>query len=517
MTSHQAASAEPDLLLAVHNATVTLHDAPDASDAGRQVARGTLHVVQLQMDAVDGDITVLTVGDAFQLQLDAGGSGTLPVARLSPTKFVLTVPAPAAPAAPLHYSLTVETPDAAELDALTDLLVHYTALVAPSDTYRNTVALVDAHGAVVGTLPTQVDASHLPAYDEKAPLLADVDAPAASSASDEKKSVTTSMPPPVVLTGTPDGGVSVWPATAAAATDATSGLSWGDVPPETWIVQGGEKVGSLMVQGASLLAQGIEAAAASMIPTTPKAKEPWVFTPTARENIATAKSVSDAALTVTKSIVDGAVAVASKVGEAVATQLESSSTKPGSKRERGLKFTSAVLKAVGTLTESAAKSGKLVIGATGRSAADYLDHKYGAEAGNVAREVARIGEKVWVVYFDAMGIRRAVLMAGTKSAVHSLHDAKAAAAAGAVKGDGSITFKAPVEKAPVEKAPVPAATTTAAAQPEQSLSETMGPAIILGNKVLVSLASAASSLAKASSEWVAANVQQPPLPPREKS
>ncbi|KNE57260.1 hypothetical protein AMAG_02993 [Allomyces macrogynus ATCC 38327] len=267
-----------------------------------------------------------------------------------------------------------------------------------------------------------------------------------------------------------------------------------------------------MVQGASLLAQGIEAAAASMIPTTPKAKEPWVFTPTARENIATAKNVSDAALTVTKSIVNGAVAVASKVGEAVATQLESKSTKPGSKRERGLKFTSAVLKAVGTLTESAAKSGKLVIGATGRSAADYLDHKYGAEAGNVARDVARIGEKVWVVYFDAMGIRRAVLMAGTKSAVHSLHDAKAAAAAGAVKGDGSVTFKAPDEKSPA-----PAATSSAAAQPEQSLSETMGPAIILGNKVLVSLASAASSLAKASSEWVAANIQQPPLPPREKS
>ncbi|KAJ3366432.1 hypothetical protein GGF32_005434 [Allomyces javanicus] len=511
MTSHQAASTEPDLLLAVHNATVTLHDAPDASDAGREVARGTLHVVQLQMDAVDGDITVLTVGDAFQLQLDAGGSGTLPVTRASATTFVFTVPAPAAPAAPLHYSLTVATPDAAELDALTDLLVHYTALVAPSDTYRNTVALVDAHGAVVGTLPTQVDASHLPAYDEKAPLLANVDAAASVPTGDEKKRAATTTPPPVVLTGTPDGGVSVWPATAAAATDASSGLSWGDVPPETWIVQGGEKVGSLMVQGASLLAQGIEAAAASMIPTTAKAKEPWVFTPTARENIATAKNVSDAALTVTKSIVSGAVAVATKVGEAVATQLESKTTKPGSKRERGLKFTSAVLKAVGTLTESAAKSGKLVIGATGRSAADYLDHKYGAEAGNVARDVARIGEKVWVVYFDAMGIRRAVLMAGTKSAVHSLHDAKAAAAAGAVKGDGSVTFKAPNEKSPA-----PAAATTSA-QPEQSLSETMGPAIILGNKVLVSLASAASSLAKASSEWVAANVQQPPLPPREKS
>ncbi|KNE65994.1 hypothetical protein AMAG_19309 [Allomyces macrogynus ATCC 38327] len=166
---------------------------------------------------------------------------------------------------------------------------------------------------------------------------------------------------------------------------------------------------------------------------------------------------------------------------------------------------------VGTLTESAAKSGKLVIGATGRSAADYLDHKYGAEAGNVARDVARIGEKVWVVYFDAMGIRRAVLMAGTKSAVHSLHDARAAAAATPTKGDGSVTFKAPDEKSPA-----PAAATTPA-QPEQTLSETMGPAIILGNKVLVSLASAASSLAKASSEWVAANVQQPPLPPREKS
>ncbi|KNE65993.1 hypothetical protein AMAG_19308 [Allomyces macrogynus ATCC 38327] len=279
MTSHQAASTDPDLLLAVHNATVTLHDAPDASDAGREVACGTLHVVQLQMDAVDGDITVLTVGDAFQLQLDAG-------ARPS---FVLTVPAPAAPAAPLHYSLNVKTPDAAELDALTDLLVHYTALVAPSDTYRNTVALVDAHGAVVGTLPTQVDASHLPAYDEKAPLLDHADT--APPTGDEKKRATTTTPPPVVLTGTPDGGVSVWPATAAAATDASSGLSWGDVPPETWIVQGGEKVGSLMVQGASLLAQGIEAAAASMIPTTVKAKEPWVFTPTARENIATAKNV----------------------------------------------------------------------------------------------------------------------------------------------------------------------------------------------------------------------------------
>jgi hypothetical protein len=296
--------------------------------------------------------------------------------------------------------VTVQSDDLAEWNALLDLLALYTAFHAPPapPEYRDTLALVDTTGAIVGKLDsTQVDTSRVAKSSQ-----------------------------PLIL-GTSSNGQF-----ALQEQDANAN----PFSEEDWLVQGAVQVSAMMVSGATMVAKQIENAGTLLTANTKATEQPLVFTPTTRARIDQAKVISDAALKMTQVMVSSAVAAATVVGGVVASKLQSSdATKP---TPRTLRLTSSFIKAVGYVSDGIKESGKLVMKATGRSAGGFVDHRYGGEAGEIVRDVARIGEKLWVVYFDANGIRRAVLMTGAKSTIHSLSQTKTGSTENLGKGKNKL-------------------------------------------------------------------------------
>ncbi|KAI9183233.1 hypothetical protein H9P43_004150 [Blastocladiella emersonii ATCC 22665] len=426
-----ASWGEAERLLLVHNARVLSFPATQAETAapaqaihgrvGELRAQGLLEVFNVMLDAVASattsaqvhakhvELTMLTVpaqhqgAEPFQLPL----LQSIAVVREGPASFLVPLPA-----ANCIFRIEVATPDTDELDALVDLLTHYTALDEPSTKFRNTVALVGPTGQVVGTLAEGVDLdAHSVTAGAKGPVLLTrtVTSTNVPGEADKVQWTVAEAPKEEVDRAAAVGGAVAYP----------------DASIEEKIFRGSVLVGDLLIQGAGLLSQGIVRGSENIKDSVRPNEKPLEFTPQTRGQLETAKKVSSAAVQATGALVAGAVTVASTVGSAVAAKMGGDGAggfPADSKRARTLKVTSTIIKSLAVLGDRASTSGRMVLKATGQGAATIIERKYGAEAGAVARDVALIGDNAFVVYFDSKGLRRVVLMSGAKTAVHELSE-----------------------------------------------------------------------------------------------
>ncbi|ORZ35014.1 senescence-associated protein-domain-containing protein [Catenaria anguillulae PL171] len=380
-----------------------------------------------------------------------------------------------------HFRRIVRLPDPAEVQALADLLGHYTALNEPSATYRNTVALVGPSGQVVGTLADSVHLdTHLVNPDAKGPVVVS-QVPAA----------------------TPEAPIQWTVAEPPAGATPAAGQE-GDSSFEAKLVSTSEMLGEWMIQGAGIVSSGIlrgSVAVKNAGWVTPNAT-PMVLTPKTKGNIETAKSVSEVAVKATGAILSGAVTVAAAVGSAVAGKLQSDGrggvVPANSTRARTVKLTSALIRSLAVLGDRASTAGRTVLKATGQGAAELIEHKYGNEAGQAAREVTSVAENMWIVYFDSKGFKRMVLLTGAKTTVHELAGKdKTAAASSATVSTASTTSTKTV-----------AAGTSTTTQSTATSTITTGAAPSAGSSDPALLASQAMTYAATTAPKVAAAVQQ---------
>ncbi|KAI9222702.1 hypothetical protein BC828DRAFT_396551 [Blastocladiella britannica] len=279
---------EPERLLFVQSARVSVLTAePDATQPPRAAGLLEVYSVELATPAsVEGappthiSLAMLTVPgigdlDAFQLPLTA--DTTVELSEEDPSGFTVT-----APDTGVRYALTIHSKDQYELQALVDLLSLYTTLKVPSQTYRNTLALVGPDGQVVGTLADSINldtssvnpGSRGPVMITSASL-SSVATPVAASADDKKAPIqwTVTEAPSVSARGVPSSA-------------------------ESRMLASSELVGDWLVTGAGYLAQGITRASISARSSgwvTPNAT-PLVITPHRKGNVETAKKVSAAAV-----------------------------------------------------------------------------------------------------------------------------------------------------------------------------------------------------------------------------
>ncbi|KAL7752770.1 hypothetical protein RI367_001772 [Sorochytrium milnesiophthora] len=387
--SFELAGAE--LLLSVHNARLSLLSDGTTATVGRgcvnvyglsvtpqshKVAEMT--VLAMPLDVIGDDNTSLAASmpqQTFQLQL----TEDLHVVKQGASAFLF----PAASDC-TFYKIDFETKDAEEIEALEDLLAHYTGYQLASKDYRNTLALVDSKGHVVGKLAEDVhiDATRVNQY-ETGPVLINV-----QNSQDASK-------PPVITV------------------KSTTGEQ---------MVQKSEQLGELLVRGAIYLGSGIVKAGQGLKPMLTPKQTPTAISPTTKTRIGQAKQVTSVALKATQMAVTGATFLAGQVGSVVAQKLKENPRTSGPKSSTVIKFSEQLIQSIGTLSSSVSQSGRIVLRSVGVQAVDLVSHVYGTDAGAVVNDVASLGEQLWVVYFDARGIRRMAFMTGVKGTINSMHN-----------------------------------------------------------------------------------------------
>ncbi|KAI9137047.1 senescence-associated protein-domain-containing protein [Paraphysoderma sedebokerense] len=340
--------------------------------------------------------------EAFQLNLDAQTR----VFKQGESCFLF--PSMNEPGVMYRVELVRPAPD--NLETFQDLLQHYTTFSLPNESMKNTLALVNNRGEIVGKLAQNVK------FEE----------------TDQVRSMEGSDVTPVVLQ-MPEGLQELMQ--KAKTADYTPVITVAAATSSA-MVRHSETLSKYMIQGAEMVGAGIESASQQVKSQIKPNQAPLTFTPETKAKVQTVKQMSEVAVKASSMAGTAAALFATSVGTAIAQKIKQNKTIGGKNTNTALKATTETLKALATVFDAVSDSTRIIVKSTTSSAVDLINHKYGAEAGEVASELAGVTENLTLVYFDTKGLRRKAMMKGVvKGTVKELAGKKNAAQIGVEEDD----------------------------------------------------------------------------------
>ncbi|KAH8930407.1 hypothetical protein BT69DRAFT_677782 [Atractiella rhizophila] len=154
----------------------------------------------------------------------------------------------------------------------------------------------------------------------------------------------------------------------------------------------------------------------------PLEQSPLVFHPLAKEGVQKTYQATQQVVNFSSATISHLSTTASRFGDRVGRSLKfGDGSGSGQPNKSAGAFKSALgktLVAIGNVADGLGTGTKNVVDAAGNSSTTIISHKYGDEAGEVARQVGGIIKGVVVVYVDARGVvRQVVLKSAGKSAI----------------------------------------------------------------------------------------------------
>ncbi|KND00984.1 uncharacterized protein SPPG_09171 [Spizellomyces punctatus DAOM BR117] len=260
----------------------------------------------------------------------------------------------------------------------------------PSEQPRNSLALVDEHGQVVGVvaegLEMEGQGDALPAYNK-----------------DEAVVIELSSLPTVPLPGDEQQEETL-PVRVKVLRDASSGM-----------LSTSEYISSGLILTSSALGKVMKSGAQSLKTLIPVAAAPWEPDATTKKNIEKVHNASKSTADFTRRAAETVATVAVSAGKTVASS--ASKLVPGSNHIGDSRTGSAswdllrtTVHAVGNVLDAGVHAGKTLFDDTVEAASGLVQHRYGGEAGNAVRLSLGAVGNVGLVYFDARGIGRRALL-----------------------------------------------------------------------------------------------------------
>lgn len=188
------------------------------------------------------------------------------------------------------------------------------------------------------------------------------------------------------------------------------------------IVQTSAMASRLIVTGSTYLANALTSGADSFTQKTKPNPKPLTFTPTAQAHIRKINKLSKTAAGLSAKTAGQAGRIAESIGASLARRKENGQQRAYSKDGSPADFKPGVLNksliAFSTLVDGIEQGARTVLNSGASAASTIISHKYGAEAGAVASDIAGGIKNVGLVYIDASGVsRKAILKSVAKGMV----------------------------------------------------------------------------------------------------
>jgi spartin len=186
------------------------------------------------------------------------------------------------------------------------------------------------------------------------------------------------------------------------------------------IVQNAAVASRLIVTGSGYLVNAINSGSMAFTQKTKPNPKPIHFSPAAQERIRKLNNLTHGAVGLSAATVGQVGKLAQNFGAKLAGRGEAK--KKGIKGEPGPDFKPGVLNksliAFSTIADGIEQSAKNLLNSGSTAASTMVSHKYGDEAGQVARNLAGGVKNVGLVYIDATGVsRKAVIKSVAKGMV----------------------------------------------------------------------------------------------------
>lgn len=188
------------------------------------------------------------------------------------------------------------------------------------------------------------------------------------------------------------------------------------------MVNTASKASRLIITGSDFLSKTMLNQAENFTRNTPPTSKPVTFTPATHQRIRRINTLSTKAAQVSATTVGSIGKLAQNVGAGLARKKDGSARgydaegNPIETYKPGLLNKS--LMAFNTVIDGAEHAGRTLLGSTSSSVSKVVSHRWGDEAGEVARNVTSGFKNVGLVYIDVTGVsRRAVLKSVAKGMV----------------------------------------------------------------------------------------------------
>ncbi|KAJ3091504.1 hypothetical protein HK102_000302 [Quaeritorhiza haematococci] len=229
------------------------------------------------------------------------------------------------------------------------------------------------------------------------------------------------------------GSVGASNSTAPVVVDMTSGVQYGaDGKPQQQVSMW-DKAGTYVTSGADLLARGITVGA-SMLGSTIKDQgekvknrtipnsSPTVVKESTMKRLDTMNAYSTKAVQISGATVRAVVTIAGKVGSKINKSV--AGDKNENRNSPAWKFVQTTARSLEKVGESWDQATRDVTREAANATVQYVEHKYGAEAGLAAAKTVGVVKNCTLVYIDARGIsRKAILYTiGKKAIKYKLED-----------------------------------------------------------------------------------------------
>ncbi|GKT47324.1 spermatogenesis-associated protein 20 [Colletotrichum spaethianum] len=201
---------------------------------------------------------------------------------------------------------------------------------------------------------------------------------------------------------------------------------------KSFLVSNASKASRLIVTSSDLVTKGLQTSADSFTKKTKPTNEPVTFTPAAHDRVRRINQFSTKAAGLSATTVGAVGKVAQNLGATLARKKDGSGRgydKDGNPIE-GYKpgLLNRSLMAFNTVADGIDQAGRNLLTGTSSSVSQMVEHRWGAEAGEVSRNIGGGFKNVGLVYIDVTGVsRRAILKSVAKGMV-----------VGKVKGGGQI-------------------------------------------------------------------------------
>lgn len=233
---------------------------------------------------------------------------------------------------------------------------------------------------------------------------------------------------PVEITVSPDGKrIDVKP-----MTDDYLSLARHPAYKDSGLVQNAAAASRLIVTGSSYISNMMVSGAETFMNKTKPNEKPMVFKPATHEHVRKINTLTTGVAGFSAKTVGQVTKYAQNFGATMANKKAKQSKSinpdgtPNTDYKPGLLNKSMI--AFSTVADGIAHSGKTLLTHGGAAASSMVGHKYGAEAGSIAGDLAGGVKNVGLVYIDVTGVsRRAVIKSVAKGMV-----------VGRVKGGGEV-------------------------------------------------------------------------------
>ncbi|KAI8825773.1 senescence-associated protein-domain-containing protein [Fimicolochytrium jonesii] len=205
------------------------------------------------------------------------------------------------------------------------------------------------------------------------------------------------------------------------------------------VVKTGTYVSTGLIVGSSALGKAVKSGASALKTMIPVASTPWTPSQSTKDNIDKFHKGTQQTANLTRRAAETIAGIAVSAGQKVAQSATKAASPNGDYRTHSASWDllKNTVHAVSTVLDAAADAGKSLYADTVEATSGLVQHRYGTEAGDAVRTSLGAVGHVGLMYFDAKGIgRRAFLKKAAKGAITNvkLKDGRVVSLGGANNG-----------------------------------------------------------------------------------